>query len=339
MNKDKIHGNIKKAAHSLMVKMILLIFAMALSVIIAVSIYHEIIFKSEQSHSIFLLVIIIVIIFVSSGFLFHRLIKPIKELSKGVKEISKGNLDIKLKTGGEDEVGRLAKAFNQMTEDLIRMIDSRDQLLLDVSHELRTPLTRANLALEMAGENEFIDSAKKSIKEVETMITELLESQRLRNRLDTLEISSINIKSFLLELEQGYLSSRLVFNPISDSLFIQADKSLLKIVLNNVIDNALKYSPKDAKPVEISVIETAEQLIVQVEDYGEGLSKDEIDKVFEPFYRTDKSRSRKTGGYGLGLHLCKRIMDAHNGEITLGNKSNSNGLVVKMKIKKHEEIN
>ncbi len=327
---------LKTLLHSLIAKIVILIITMAVSVILAVIYFNRIIFASTQNHDIFLLMVILIIIFISGGFFFHRLIKPIQELNKGVKEISKGNLEVNLKIGGADEVGKLAKAFNQMTKDLKRMIEARDQLLLDVSHELRTPLTRAKLALEMTNESEFTETAKKNIKEVEVMITELLESQRLRNSIDNLDISTINLQEFVNEVVNEFNNDRLVVNPISERLQIEADEKLIKIVLRNIIDNALKYSPNNAPPTEISVVDKDNKIIIQVEDFGDGLSQKEIEKVFEPFYRTDKSRSRKTGGYGLGLHLCKRIMEVHKGEIVLLNKNTTKGLKVNLCFIKEE---
>lgn len=319
---------IKSILHSLIAKIVLIIFGMALAIILSVFLFNSFIFHSRHNHGFFLLAMILIIIFVTAGFFFHRLIRPIQALNKGVKEIGKGNLDFQLKINGSDEIGQLAKAFNQMSIDLKRMLESRDQLLLDVSHELRTPLTRAKLALEMTEECEYIISAKRNIKEVEIMISELLESQRLRNSLDEIEFKPVNLKKLLEDIQNEYIydEQQLVFHPINEKLKIKADEKLIKIVLRNIIDNALKYSPKDAQPIEISVSCLHKKISIQIEDFGDGLSPEEIEKVFEPFYRTDKSRSRKTGGYGLGLHLCKRIMEAHSGEISLENKTETKGL-------------
>lgn len=330
-----IQKRIKSILHSLIAKVILLILAMAITIILTIAYHYELIFSSDRTHHTFLLFVILAIIFVSSGFFFHRLLRPIKQLNEGVKQISKGNLDIKLNINSNDEVGKLAQAFNQMARDLSLMIEAREQLLLDVSHELRTPLTRAMLALEMAGESEFNTTAKRNIKEVETMIRELLETQRLRNSLDQIETSTINIRDFLSTIYNEYknINERIKLNPISETININADGNLLKITIRNIIDNAIKYSNDSIKEVEISVIDKEETIEIIIEDFGPGIPENEITKVFEPFYRADKSRSRKTGGYGLGLHLCKRIMEAHHGNILIKNKNDSQGLMVTLSIK------
>jgi len=326
------YKQLKSPAHSFIAKLIGLIILLAFAIILTVSLFKGFILSDKTTHLFIFLIAVIILIFSLAIYFVHRLLLPVHELNKGVKEISKGNLDVQLSVNSSDELGRLANAFNLMTKNLRLMIQSREQLLLDVSHELRTPITRALLALEMADGSDYITSAKRNLKEVQIMITELLETQRLKNGVDNLNISRIIIKNLITRIAEEYsgVLPGVNVNLISEGLFIEADEELMKIVLRNLLENALKYSPENSSPVELSLIDNDDSIIVRIEDFGQGINPDEIEKVFEPFYRTDISRSRKTGGYGLGLHLCKNIIDAHSGEIKIFNKEEGHGLIVEL---------
>lgn len=317
-------------SHSFIAKLIGLIVLLACITLITLYTFAQIILKNQSIHDIFLAIVIIFLSFGIVIYFIHRLILPISKLHNGVKEISRGNLDIQIPVTSRDEIGKLAEAFNQMAKDLNNMIQAREQLLLDVSHELRTPLTRALLAIEMTEETEYTATVKKNLLEIQIMIKELLENHRLQNGFSTICISNLNLEKFLTDITNEYLDTEpgIRLNLISASLFICVDLRLMKIVIRNIIDNALKYSPKNSFPIEISVVDNTDTTSIIIEDFGDGIPSEELTRVFEPFYRTDKSRSRKTGGYGLGLHLCKKIMIAHEGEIQISNKKEGSGLRV-----------
>ncbi len=325
-----IYKQLKTISHSFIGKLFGLIILLAFAIIVTILLFNDFIsFDDSRLHNFFLHIIVILIFALAIYFL-RRLLLPLSELNRGVKEISKGNLDVQINVKSKDEIGKLATAFNQMAKDLKIMVEAREQLLLDVSHELRTPITRSRLALEMIDESEYTTIVKRNLKEVEIMIKELLESHRLESGFNNLNITHISIKDLIEQIAKEYSNEQdgIKTNAISDNLYIEADVDLMKIVLRNVIDNALKYSSNNERLVEVSVINNEENITIQIEDYGQGLHPDEIEKVFEPFYRTDKSRSRNTGGYGLGLHLCKKIMNAHGGEININNKEKGYGLIV-----------
>ncbi|MBI5540212.1 MAG: HAMP domain-containing histidine kinase [Bacteroidia bacterium] len=258
-------------------------------------------------------------------------------MTEAVNEIRKGNLDKKVSVKGHDEFSKLAEAFNSMTAELKKMIQAREQLLLDVSHELRTPLTRSKLALEMMPDSKEKNSVIEDVKEVELMITDILETARLKNNKITLDIKDVLINDLIKNTISLFENekNRININPVSESLFIKADEGRIITVLRNIIENSLKYSSLENKPIEVSVIDRIEEIIIQIEDYGHGIPEEKLPFVFEPFYRVDDSRSKKSGGYGLGLHLCKRIMEAHGAEITINNKSDNNGIIVCLSFRKY----
>lgn len=319
---------------SILIKIFAVILTFAASLILFIwAAWGVILNKPNQfyAHIHFMITLIILVIVGSlvASHLIRIIMKPLSVLNEAVKKVEKGDLDQYIEIKSNDEFGALADAFNSMTASLKKMILSRDQLLSDVSHELRTPITRAWLALEMMKDSPEKESLAGDLKEMENLITGILESERLKSGNAHARFTPVKVAALFEKLAESYrhLPGRLLFLPVSDELFIQADETLLITSLRNVIDNAIKYSPVE-RPVEISALLSADQLQIVVEDFGKGIPEENLPYVFEPFYRADQSRSRKTGGYGLGLHLCKRIMELHGGEIKLENKRKLTGLVV-----------
>jgi len=263
-------------------------------------------------------------ILIAAGFILRRMFGPVRALMKGVNEISNGNLDFQFPVGRHHgEIYYLAESFNLMVRRVKEMIHSKDQLLLDVSHELRSPLTRMKVALEMMPKNELRSSLLQDISEMETMLSEILETQRLRGENGKLVLAPVDLTAIVRSMAGKYKTRKpgvkLVGTPTA--MTVPADEARVKTVLQNVLENALKYSARLKKtktpPVQVSLEETEQSVKVVVEDSGSGIPLEDQERVFEPFYRVDKSRDKNTGGYGLGLSLCREIMRAHGGDITL----------------------
>ncbi|MFA5806350.1 MAG: HAMP domain-containing sensor histidine kinase [Melioribacteraceae bacterium] len=268
------------------------------------------------------LIVLFTIIFTTAYFLIRWVLKPIYWLGEGVEQISKGNLSHNIRSGVPDELGVLAESFNLMTKRVREMIRSKDQLLLDVSHELRSPLTRIRVALESIPQNITKDSITEDLKDIEKMITEILETERLTSSHGKLYLKEANISDIIKEVVQSFEDKspgvKLISVPENVTLCIDVDR--VKIVLKNVLENSVKYSKPENQPVEISVDDEEKWVVIRIKDYGLGIPEEELPFIFEPFYRVDKSRSKVTGGYGLGMSLCKKIMDAHDGFIEINSK-------------------
>jgi len=334
------HSMFKIRFNSFIHKLLGIIALLAISVIVTIYLFSSIIFLNTQSHIIFFLICVLVILFSLASFFIHRVIAPIHELDRGVREISKGNLDVELVVPRKDELGKVATAFNKMTVELRKMIKAREQLLLDVSHELRTPITRAKLALEIMPDSSEKESVIDDMREMEIMISELLQTEQLKSGKANLNMTKTNVKKLLegVVLSFAHYKNRLKLHPVSEKLSLSIDQAKIITVLKNITENALKYSEEAEKPVEISVIDKNETIIIQIEDHGIGIPSDKIDLLFEPFYRVDNSRSKKTGGYGLGLHMAKKIMEAHNADIRLINKTTnatSRGIIAELIFQKN----
>lgn len=268
-----------------------------------------------------LLVLLVAIVFAGHS-LVRRMLEPLRSLGQGVTELGEGNLEIALPVRHRDELGALTEAFNQMVSRVREMVRARDQLLLDVSHELRSPLTRMKVALELCAEGEHTQRLKANVVEMESLVTELLELERLRQgrglqlqRQDFMEVVRDAVATFEAITPGVQLESRV------SELYLSIDADKIRRVLGNLLENASKYSLPDSQPVRLTVKQVTSEVIVDVVDDGLGVPADDLPNIFEPFYRVDRSRSKRTGGYGLGLSLCMRIIVAHGG--TLRAKNNS----------------
>jgi len=265
-----------------------------------------------------LLVFLTAVFLIAYGFI-RRIIGPFKPLTHGVQQISRGNLEHKVILKGANEFKALASAFNHMTFRIKAMLTAKEQLLLDVSHELRSPITRMKMALEFLHNMDIKKSLAEDISEMEMMVTEILESARMRFTSRELKKNSFNMGQLVQEISSIYQNQPpgIKIHPVSDDIHVHGDPEKIKIVLNNLLRNAVKYSGAGSRPVEIKLKRDLQHVIVTVQDNGSGIPEEALPFVFEPFYRVDKSRSKKTGGYGLGLSLCKTIMDAHHASIKI----------------------
>ncbi len=273
----------------------------------------------EHPEMLFAPALFILLLFFGTYLVIRRILRPLVSLEKGVTEVTKGNLNVVIPGESQDELGRLVQSFNKMTEQVRMMIQSKEQLLLDVSHEFRSPLTRIKVALEI-NDPDAQRSIKSSVHELETMVSELLESARLNDAQGKLKLERLDLVELLSDLIPHYVKSApgILMRASDGPIYCKADHSRLYMVFKNLIENAFKYSANQTRPVEIQVRSLDASVVrVIVKDYGIGIPKEDLPLIFEPFYRVDRSRVRTTGGYGLGLSLCKKIIAAHEGQITV----------------------
>jgi len=269
----------------------------------------------------FMLVLILFLTLILTGayLSIRRILKPIKWLTEGVDQVSKGNLNPQIPARRKDELGELANSFNSMTRQIREMIRAKEQLLLDISHELRSPITRAKVALEFVPEGATKESIREDLLEMETMITEILESERLNSSPGKLHLKMSNISEVIREVSQDFQSRPpgVKLASVPEEVFLEIDVERVKTVLKNILENSIKYSKPESQPIEIYVEDQEKSVWIRIQDEGFGIPEGELPFVFEPFYRVDRSRSKDTGGYGLGMSLCKKIMEAHGGTIEI----------------------
>jgi signal transduction histidine kinase len=273
----------------------------------------------------FVVLLALPLIMTAAFLVMRRILKPIAWLTHGVHQVSLGNLKHRIVHRRSDELGRLADAFNTMTQRVESMLDAREQLLLDVSHELRSPLTRMKVALEFLPDSETKTSLGEDLTEMGRMVSEILEMARLRNLSLQLNLELVNIGTLIKDVATlvapaGESSPPIVIHDLPDSLMIHADADKVRVVFKNIFENAIKYSSHDADPVIVTLTDQEPYAVVRIKDGGIGIEPDELTHIFQPFFRADKSRSKLTGGYGLGLSICKRIMEAHKGKIEISSR-------------------
>ena len=277
----------------------------------------------ERRRVVIVLLVLLTLILAGAFLSIRWILKPVRWLQEGVREVGRGNLTHRVPVKRSDELRELAAAFNDMTDRIRDMLHTKEQLMLDVSHELRSPITRMKVALEFLPESQAKDSLKSDIAEMETMINEILETARMHHLHGNLKRQRIN----LAELLEGILADYVNRPPgvqagdFPAEIELNVDPEQVKTVFQNILTNAIKFSSPDDKPVMTSVIKQANFTVVRILDHGIGIPPDELPFIFEPFYRVDKSRSKRTGGYGLGLSLCKTIMEAHDGRIEVDSKT------------------
>ncbi len=250
-----------------------------------------------------------------------RTLLPIHELIEASKRIGSGDLSYRINYTREDDFKDVVDAFNSMTKKLERMLKEQRELLHMLSHELRTPLARISLALE-------IDDREKSysiIKEEIRGMNELIESIMELSRIDYDQIGSeeCNLKDVVWDVigkEFEGEKARIKIDISDEKVFVKSKKILIERVVRNVIENALKYGDKNTQ-VEIKLFNNENSGVLKVLNYGKGLSKEEIENIFYPFYRGRNSKDTK--GKGLGLVVVQRIMDSLGGEVMC--KSDING--------------
>ncbi|MDM8522699.1 HAMP domain-containing sensor histidine kinase [Desulfococcaceae bacterium HSG8] len=275
---------------------------------------------SERVHVMaFTLAGFLTVVIIAAYLAIRRILNPVILITHGVRQVGTGNLEYQLNIKRSDELGEMAAAFNDMTACIKDMLHAREQLLLDVSHELRSPLTRMKVALEFMPENQVKDNIREDVSEMEKMVTEILETARLRNKHARLNWQKIDMTELVSEMIASFNNQPPGFQAdnMPDTLMTGADPELIKTVLKNILGNALKYSADSESPVIVTLSEKESYVIIKIRDRGIGIPREELPYIFEPFYRVDKSRSKDTGGYGLGLSLCKTIMEAHHGKIEI----------------------
>ena len=248
------------------------------------------------------------------------LFRPIRFIRAGAAHIGRGNFNHRIDIIRRDQLGDLAMDINKLAGDVESMLDAKRALLLGISHELRTPLSRMRLALEFVDDQESADSLRAEIREMEKIVVSLLEAERLNSRHAQLTRADTNVRGLIEELVDDFFSrdrDRIRMELPGDELRANVDEARITLLLKNLIANSLRYSRPDDGPVIVSAFVDDRELVLGVKDYGPGLSRDQAAHIGEPFYRSDKSRARESGGTGLGLYLANLVATAHGGSLEL----------------------
>lgn len=255
----------------------------------------------------------------------RRISRPVTKTAYIAKEISEGNYNIRFEPGTRiKELDDLAEAINQLSDGLGKQESLRKRLTADVAHELRTPLTSLSSHLEAMMEGLWeptysrLSSCFEEVKRLGTLVADLEQLARMESEnlvLKKSKVDLLNLVQIVSDTMNGELVKRnLSFDLEGTPVMVEADKDRISQVVANLLSNAMKYTPEGGS-VKVVVSETPNEGIIKVSDNGIGIPERELALVFERFYRSDKSRDRKTGGAGIGLAIVKSIVTAHGGNV------------------------
>lgn len=255
----------------------------------------------------------------------RRISRPVTKTAYIAKEISEGNYNIRFEPGTRiKELDDLAEAINQLSDGLGKQESLRKRLTADVAHELRTPLTSLSSHLEAMMEGLWeptysrLSSCFEEVKRLGTLVADLEQLARMESEnlvLKKSKVDLLNLVQIVSDTMNGELVKRnLSFDLEGTPVMVEADKDRISQVVANLLSNAMKYTPEGGS-VKVVVSETPNDGIIKVSDNGIGIPERELALVFERFYRSDKSRDRKTGGAGIGLAIVKSIVTAHGGNV------------------------
>ena len=250
-------------------------------------------------------------------FMVNRLLSPVRLLKQGAERIRNGDLGFRVDTDRQDELGELTESINHMADSLQSMLEAKRQLLLAISHELRSPLAKAKLRLEFLEDGEQTEQLREDINEIDLLISDLIEAERLNQEHSVLVAEAVRLGKFVRSVTEHYVEykgSIEVEVPRPDQEF-HIDKLRIRLLLTNLLNNAVRHG--ENKPIRIKVSFRGEKAEIQVIDQGEGIPREHLKQIAEPFYRADSSRGRNTGGTGLGLYLCRLIAEAHGGDLNI----------------------
>lgn len=294
--------------------------------------------SSPMSPLIAFLLDLLVTFLVSSGtmlavsaviifFATKRLTNPLKEISDAANRFGAGDFDARVAFEGEDEIGMLAAAFNNMADSLSEFEHSRRSFVANVSHELRTPMTTIGGYIDgiLDGtippekQSHYLGIASEEVKRLSRLTTSLLSISRMEEGQVSLNIENFNAWDVVLSVMWS-AEKRIVEKGIDvpdlnvDARFVNADRDMLHQVVYNLVDNAIKFT-RDGGTISVAVETRGDNTVIRVKNSGDGIPPDEIPHIFGRFYKTDKSRGLDRTGTGLGLYIVKTLVGRMNGSV------------------------
>lgn len=265
----------------------------------------------------------------------HLLMLRMRKMTKAARQVAQGDYSISMDIGGSDEISQLSHDFNKMISavnmnirELKDLADSRKKFIDNLTHEMKTPLTSIIGFADILRSARTVDEDAR-VEYANAIYDEAIHFKNLSDRLMEMillersqpDLERVEMDKFLHEISSQIIPllerRNIQLNIVSESCIMLIDKELIKSMVVNLVDNASK-SYKDGGVIELTLRRSGDdKMTLSVRDYGCGIPKDELYKVIEPFYMLDKARTRKSGGAGLGLALCKEIASVHKARLTI----------------------
>lgn len=362
-NINKTNNSTENPKFSILIKLFLAFLFFSIFTIVAISLlavwtfYNtpldltpeeiNIIYTNYKNNYIFVMILVIIpAIFLAISIAEH-IASPVRLLKKSIKEIAQGNLNIKLETNRNDELGNLINLFNEMTTKLTEAKDRNEEIskiknnfITVASHQLRTPVAGVRFGLDILNSeikgplnteqkeilNECVQRNNETIKNIDDLlVTSRIEEENFPYELKTSLIKELMdeaLKDF--EMESKIKQRKIVYNnKLKTDIELVMDQNRIKTVISNLIENAIDYGTKDTD-IEVNLEKEGDYILIQVENYGIGFSKTDEEKLFTKFFRADNAISTKPNGIGLGLFISKKIIEYHKGKIIASSSPQTN---------------
>ena len=272
---------------------------------------------------------VLIITFIAVYFVSVQMMKPLRQMSIAAQKFGKGEFNTRLEITSSDETGQLAMALNNMAQSLSVSESTRRSFIANISHELKTPMTSISGFIDgiLDGtippekERHYLNIVSDETKRLSRLVRTMLNLSRIEAGEMKINTSKINIVDIIcrtvFSFEQQIDKKHLTINGLDhDKVMVEADADLIHQVVYNLTENAVKFVDEGGY-IEFSFNTDNQNTLIGIKNSGTGLSKEEIPKIFERFYKTDKSRGLDKNGVGLGLYIVRSVVNLHGGDITV----------------------
>ena len=279
-----------------------------------------------QKQLIIVTIIVILLSSIIAYFISNRLSNPISKLNKSASDMAKGDYSVIFPNSDISEINELSNTLNYAKEELKKTDDLRKDLIANVSHDLKTPLTMIKAYSEMVRDITYKDDVKREenlnviIEEVDRLnllISDILDLSKIQSNIEGLTIEEFDLISTINSIINRFDIFRqkekyhFIFNHEKDEIIISADKKKIEQVIYNLIGNAINYAGQDKKII-VNVIEEKEFIRIEIQDHGKGIDPQDIDHIWDKYYKNEKNHKRNVVGTGLGLSIVKNILEQHS---------------------------
>jgi len=279
----------------------------------------------DEAHSHFVLLVLLfglLAMLLMLGFSFY-ITAPLRRMSRSMDRIAAGDLEHRVRVKGRDEGAAMGRSFNAMAERVRSMIVGQKELMAGVSHELRSPLTRIKLSLELLREGKGdagrISEMEADVDELNGMVEELLLASRIdlgasQLTLESQELAPLVDRAWARVSQTATEQKTTLVRDLGEgATSVHCNSALVVRALGNLFENAVRYG--GSGEIALRSRRRGDRVELTVRDHGAGVAESDLERLFEPFFRADRSRSRKTGANGLGLMIVRRAVEAHGGEV------------------------